>query len=92
MAEYGDVPPAHGYRTGVRCRWFLGDFRHLIEVWQGPPSGYPGPYPGRFETLAAVLKPVPGTFHDLFLWNDPLPEVGDWLNFARRILQRGQAQ
>jgi predicted ATP-grasp superfamily ATP-dependent carboligase len=88
MAEHGDVPPVHGYRTGVRCRWFLGDFRHLIEVWQGPPPGYPGPYPGRFETLASVLKPVPGTVHDLFLWNDPLPEVGDWLNFARRILQR----
>lgn len=92
MAEHGDVPPQHGYRAGVRCRWFLGDFRHLVEVWQGPPPGYPGRYPGRFETLAAVLKPVPGTFHDLFLWNDPLPEVGDWLNFARRILQRGQAQ
>ncbi|MGB9072540.1 MAG: ATP-grasp domain-containing protein [Terriglobales bacterium] len=88
MAEHGDVPPAQGYRTGVRCRWFLGDFRHLIQVWQGPPPGYPGPYPGRFETLAAVLKPVRGTVHDLFLWNDPLPEVGDWLNFARRILQR----
>jgi len=89
MAEYGDVPPVHGYRTGVRCRWFLGDFRHLIEVWKGPPQGYPGPYPGRFETLASVLKPVPGTVHDLFLWNDPLPELGDWLHFARRILRHG---
>jgi len=92
MAEHGDVSPVHGYRAGVRCRWFLGDFRHLIEVWQGPPVGYPGRYPGRFETLASVLTPVPGTFHDLFLWTDPLPEVGDWLNFARRIVQRGQAQ
>jgi predicted ATP-grasp superfamily ATP-dependent carboligase len=89
MAEHGDVPPTHGYRTGVRCRWFLGDFRHLIEVWKGPPPGYPGPYPGRFETLASVLKPVSGTVHDLFLWNDPLPELGDWLNLARRFLQRG---
>jgi len=89
MAEYGDVPPVHGYRTGLRCRWFLGDFRHLIEVWKGPPPGYPGPYPGRFQTLASVLKPVPGTAHDLFRWNDPLPELGDWLNFGRRILQRG---
>ena len=88
MAEHGDVPPANGYRSGVRCRWFLGDFRHLVEVWKGPPRGYPGLYPGRFETLAAVLKPVPGTVHDLFRWNDPLPELGDWLNFARRILKR----
>jgi predicted ATP-grasp superfamily ATP-dependent carboligase len=92
MAEFGDVPPAIGYRTGVRCRWFLGDLRHLIEVWQGPPPGYPGSYPGRFETLASVLKPVRGTVHDLFLWDDPLPEVGDWLNFARRILLRDGVQ
>ena len=88
MAEHGDVPPVSGYRSGVRCRWFLGDFRHLIEVWKGPPQGYPGPYPGQLKTLASVLTPVPGTVHDLFLWTDPLPEVGDWLNFVRRILQR----
>lgn len=90
MAEYGDVPPANGYRSGVRCRWFLGDCRHLIEVWKGPPPGYPGTYPGRFATLASVLTPVPGTVHDLFLWTDPLPELGDWLNFARRVLERGK--
>jgi hypothetical protein len=90
MAEHGDVPPVHGYRSGVRCRWFLGDLRHLIEVWKGPPPGYPGPYPGRLETLASVLTPVPGTVHDLFLWNDPLPEVGDWLDFGRRVLRGKQ--
>lgn len=89
MGEHGDVPPVRGYRTGVRCRWLLGDFRHLIEVWQGPPQGYPGHYPGRFTTLASVLTPVPGTVHDLFRWSDPLPELGDWLNLARRILRRG---
>ena len=87
MAEYGDVPAVPAYRTGVRCRWCLGDFRHLIEVWKGAPTGYPGHYPGRFRTLASVLTPVPGTVHDLFLWNDPLPEVGDWLNLGRRILR-----
>ena len=88
MAEHGDIPQSSGYRRGVRCRWFVGDLRHLIEVWKGPPAGYPGPYPGRLETLAAVLTPVPGTVHDLFRWNDPLPEVADWLHMARRILQR----
>lgn len=90
MVEHGDVAPVHGYRSGVRCRWFLGDFRHLVEVWKGPPQGYPGRYPGRLETLASILTPVSGTVHDLFQWNDPLPEAGDWLNFARRILQRGK--
>jgi predicted ATP-grasp superfamily ATP-dependent carboligase len=85
MAERGDIEPVGEYRVGVRCRWFLGDLRHLAEVWRGAPMGYPGTYPGRFSTLAAVLTPVPGTFHDLFTWDDPLPELGDWVNFSRRI-------
>src|SRR5437868_544478 len=92
MARDGDVPPVTSYRSGVRCRWFLGDFRHLVEVWKGPPSGYPAHYPGRLRTLVDVLTPVAGTRHDLFLWNDPLPEVADWLNFGRRILSSTQAQ
>jgi len=88
MAEHGDVPRVQGYRSGVRCRWFLGDFRHLVEVWKGAPPGYPGPYPGRLRTLASILTPVPGTVHDLFQWRDPLPEAGDWLNFVRRVWER----
>jgi len=91
MAEQGDIEPVGEYRVGVRCRWFLGDLRHLAEVWRGAPMGYPGTYPGRFSTLAAVLTPVPGTFHDLFSWDDPLPEVGDWINFSRRIFTQRPA-
>jgi predicted ATP-grasp superfamily ATP-dependent carboligase len=87
MAEQGDVEPAAGYRTGVRCRWLLGDARHLVEVWKGPPSGYPGTYPGRLRTLLEVLTPVPGTYHDLFQWHDPLPEFGDWLNLFLRLIR-----
>ena len=88
MAETGDVAPVTKYREGVRCRWLLGDFRHLIEVWRGAPQGYPGKYPGRLSTLASVLTPVPGTVHDLFSWSDPLPELGDWLDLGRRIFSR----
>lgn len=86
MAERGDVPLQNGYRSGVRCRWLLGDLRHLIAVWKGPPAGYPEPFPGRLATLASFLTPVPGTVHDLFQWSDPLPEVGDWVYTARRLL------
>ena len=85
MAQRGDIQPKLDYRVGVRCRWFQGDFRHLMEVWQGPPKGYPGVFPGPMETLGAVLIPVPGTYHDLFQWRDPLPELGDWLNLFRRV-------
>src|SRR5262249_31267220 len=75
MAEHEDVQSIGGYRSGVRCRWFLGDFRHLIEVWRGAPAGYPAKYPGRLQTLANILTPVPGTKHDLFTMSDPLPEL-----------------
>jgi predicted ATP-grasp superfamily ATP-dependent carboligase len=86
MAEKGDVPSVAGYREGVRCRWLVGDFRHLLEVWRGAPRGFPGRYPDRLGTLLKFLVPVPGTFHDNFVLADPLPELGDWLDFFFRRL------
>ena len=87
MAEHGDVEPNFSYRRGVRCRWLAGDARHLIEVWKGPPSGYPGHHPRRLGTLIEVLTPVPGTYHDLFQWRDPLPELADWLYAFSRTMK-----
>ena len=81
-----DVPPP--YREGVRCRWILGDVRHLIEVWRGAPDAYPGTFPTRLKTLTDVLIPTPGTWHDNFAWQDPLPELGDWLHFFSRKVPR----
>ena len=88
MTERGDIQPNWGYRSGIRCRWLLGDARHLFEVWKGPPPGYPVNYPGRLRTLLEVLTPVPGTYHDLFQWHDPLPEFGDWLNLFMRPVRK----
>ena len=82
LAIEGDVEPVASYRTGVRCRWLLGDVRHLVDVWRGAPRAYPGTFPSRLSTLAAVLTPVRGTVHDNFDARDPLPELGDWLDFA----------
>jgi predicted ATP-grasp superfamily ATP-dependent carboligase len=84
LAEHADVTPPKDYRVGIRCRWLLGDFRHLLEVWKGPSAGYPGHFPSRFGTLAAFLTPVRGTYHDNFSLDDPLPELGDWLDFILR--------
>jgi predicted ATP-grasp superfamily ATP-dependent carboligase len=92
MAEQGDVPVTTEYRVGVRCRWLLGDLRHLVEVWLGPPPGYPLPYPDRWSTLLSVLRPVAGTFHDNFQWSDPLPELGDWLHLARTAMNQQRKQ
>jgi predicted ATP-grasp superfamily ATP-dependent carboligase len=86
LAEHGEVKAVPHYRTGVRCRWLLGDFRHLLEVWKGAAAGYPGRFPGRLRTLLSFLLPVPGTVHDNFALNDPLPELGDWLDFLTRRL------
>lgn len=88
MAETGDIEKQSPARIGVTCRWLLGDFRHLVEVWRGAPDGYPRPYPGKLGTLFAVMMPEPGTFHDNFQWTDPLPELGDWLSFLERVLQK----
>jgi predicted ATP-grasp superfamily ATP-dependent carboligase len=92
MAENGDIEPSMSYRVGVRCRWLLGDARHLAEVWKGRPAGYPGAYPGRMRTLLNVLTPVPGTYHDLFQWSDPLPEAADWLILLQRLAGKGSTQ
>jgi predicted ATP-grasp superfamily ATP-dependent carboligase len=81
LAIAGDVEPVTAYRTGVRCRWWLGDVRHLVDVWRGAPSGYPGRFPRRLQTLASIVVPRPGTYHDNFTLRDPLPELGDWLDF-----------
>ncbi|MGH9354814.1 MAG: hypothetical protein ACRD10_01635 [Terriglobia bacterium] len=86
LAERGDVKPVTSYRTGVRCRWWLGDFRHLIEVWRGKPAGYPGKFPPRLQALLRFLTPVPGAFHDNFELRDPAPEFGDWGHFLFRRL------
>jgi predicted ATP-grasp superfamily ATP-dependent carboligase len=92
MAENGDIEPSNSYRLGIRCRWLLGDARHLLEVWKGAPAGFPGRYPGRLDTLLSVLMPVPGTYHDLFQLQDPLPELGDWISFAQRIVRKQSAE
>jgi predicted ATP-grasp superfamily ATP-dependent carboligase len=86
LAEGTDVDAPPPYQAGVRCRWLLGDFRHVLEVWRGAPNGYPGKFPGRLRTLLSFLTPVPGTFHDNLEWRDPLPELGDWLDFGLRRL------
>lgn len=89
MAERGDVETNLDYRVGVRCRWLLGDFRHFVEVLRGAPKGYPGAFPSRLATLLKICIPRRGTLHDNLAWRDPLPELGDWLDFFARRLPAG---
>ena len=87
MAETGDVATQDGFHNNVRCRWLIGDVRHMVEVWRGAPTGYPKPYPSRMKTLLSVMTPVRGTYHDNFQWQDPLPELGDWLYLVKRLVE-----
>jgi predicted ATP-grasp superfamily ATP-dependent carboligase len=87
MAEFGDIEPPLLYKVGVRSRWLVGELRHLIEVWKGRPKGYPGKFPSRLSTLFAELTPHPGIFHDNFVWNDPMPELADWIRFLQQVLE-----
>jgi predicted ATP-grasp superfamily ATP-dependent carboligase len=85
LATGEDLGPAPEYAAAVRCRWLSGDLRHLLLVLRGAPAGYPGRFPGRLRTLLEFLRPVAGTYHDNFEWDDPLPELGDWLDALRRL-------
>lgn len=84
LAERGDVASLRAGRPGVRCRWLLGDLRHLASVWRGAPRGYPVAFPSRITTTLAVLNASRGTEHDNFSLRDPLPELGDFLHFFGR--------
>jgi hypothetical protein len=84
MAEHGDTDCLPPGQPGVRCRWLLGDARHLGSVWKGAPRGFPVPFPSRLATTADVLRPSRGIVHDNFSLDDPLPELGDWLHFLLR--------
>jgi hypothetical protein len=69
----------------------------LIEVWRGAPSGFPGSYPSRPLTTRQFLLPIAGTHHDNFTISDPLPELGDWIDFffrrvPARFRRRAEAQ
>ena len=88
VAQGRDFEPLHDYRLNVRCRWLLGDFRHLLEVMRGAPAGYPGKFPRRWQTLVQFLTPMRGMFHDNFSVRDPLPEFGDWIDFIFRKLPK----
>jgi predicted ATP-grasp superfamily ATP-dependent carboligase len=75
-----EVFPA--YEAGLLCRWLLGDCRHLIEVFRGAPAGWPFPFPKKRETLLSFLRSHRrGMVYDTFRWEDPAPEVIEWLHF-----------
>ena len=88
LATDGTVPANAEYKIGIRCRWLLGDARHLVEVLRGAPREFPGKFPGRASSALEFFRIYPGTYHDNFELTDPLPEVADWLYFFARKVPR----
>ncbi len=84
----GEAVPASRWREGVKVRWLVGDLQHLAAVLRGPPVGFPGSYPGRLQTIRAVLLDGWRYRSDNFEWRDPLPEFGDLVHFVMRRLPR----
>lgn len=78
------------YRTGVTLRWLWGDFKRLLHVLRGPPPGFPGRYPSRWEGLKDFFGRQPPETH-MEVWDrrDPWPLVAEWLQGARELLGAG---
>jgi predicted ATP-grasp superfamily ATP-dependent carboligase len=86
MAEHGTVERQEGYRSGLQCRWLLGDFRNLLYTMFDADPNFPGEWPGRFEALRKFITPVPGTYHDNLVPEDPLPAIGDVVAGVLRVV------
>lgn len=86
----GDVASVFDYRIGVKSRWLLGDFDHLLSrVFKSDERlNLPPEYPGRLKTLFEFLKFYQtGTKYEVLRLNDPGPfvqEFREWLRQLRR--------
>lgn len=74
MGTEGDVDECFDYRVGVRCRWLVGDARHLVEVLRGRPTGWTDEFPSRGKTLWDFMKVIGRDLYYDDLWlSDPIP-------------------
>jgi predicted ATP-grasp superfamily ATP-dependent carboligase len=85
-----ELPPERlNFKTGVTCRWLLGDLVHLRNVTAGRPTGWPGDFPGGFSTAMNVAVPwYPGLRYEDFAANDPKPGLEGLKNWFRQRLAR----
>ena len=78
------------YRVGVTLRWLWGDFKRLLYILRGPPRGFPGRYPSRWEGLKEFFgRQPPETRLEVWDRRDPWPLVAEWLQGARELLGTG---
>ncbi len=72
-----DAIDAQDARPGVKVRWILGDAIALVEHLLA----------GEIRAGLRIPLPVPGCRHDDFVWDDPLPFLGQGLDYFSKFLR-----
>jgi len=76
LATGEQVPPQFKYRAGVRCRWLIGDFDHLLIRFTHPlnPDGSRSSAGSRLRACLNFMKFwEPNTRNEVFRLDDPAP-------------------
>ncbi len=85
----GTLPPPGDYRTGVVLRWLWGDVKRLLYILAGPPAGYPGTYPTRWQGVRELLgRQPPGTRLEAWDPDDRRPAIGELVQGVGELLGR----
>ncbi|RPI57489.1 MAG: hypothetical protein EHM55_01625 [Acidobacteria bacterium] len=86
----GSVPPVSSYTEGVTSRWLWGDVKRFLRIAAGPPSGYTGPYPSRWQGVTELFGPQPsGTRLEVWRPSDPWPAMGEWIQGVQEVMTHG---
>ncbi len=88
MAMDGDIKPSFDYKTGIKCRYLLGDMRHLISVMKGVKT--PKYKLGRLQTLLNFLKFHEDDAHYVFSLDDPKPAIMDFIQILSKKLRNNK--
>lgn len=84
-----DVPSPPPYKVGVRSRWLLGDFDHLLLRLRKSSSlnGRSAIKPGRVQAVFEFLKLFERDLHyEVLRWEDPVPGFVELQHYVRALL------
>jgi predicted ATP-grasp superfamily ATP-dependent carboligase len=81
LAVSGEVEAPAGYRSGVRCRWLLGDLDALYLTLRSP-----RPLGERLRAAAEFFRPAPGrTRHEVNRLDDLRPFLHELRDYLRAL-------